>query len=301
MRGSHAPSCGPEPVPAMAGRQPSLRRSADRAVAGAADASRSAEAVAPVPTGEWEYGFNQAARRRPVGGGAEQGAVDDELGSAPARWAIPRPARERSSDPGHRAGRDRTGGRAVSARGPGASVNLAAAADIEDLPERERRLALFTEFVLDASVRPLHSLLTELADSPWAWRHPGPNVLPRPPRKQAGARHGPRRRLVRTRRRPQGPRRTGRRVHAPVAAAHQESQAQASQDRKKTSLKTKYLFGYDAHLIVTRDTAHDAVLLDDGTPNPEVLPALVLGVSLDKPGHRPAYNGLKILNRGRPP
>lgn len=50
---------------------------------------------------------------------------------------------------------------------------------------------------------------------------------------------------------------------------------------------------------MTRDAEHDAVLLDDGTPNPEVLPALVLGVSLDKPGHRPAYNGLKILNRLR--
>jgi hypothetical protein len=50
---------------------------------------------------------------------------------------------------------------------------------------------------------------------------------------------------------------------------------------------------------VTRDAEHDAVLLDDGTPNPEVLSALVLGVSPDKPGHRPAYNGLKILNRLR--
>ncbi|MFF4806224.1 hypothetical protein ACFY1U_49000 [Streptomyces sp. NPDC001351] len=64
-------------------------------------------------------------------------------------------------------------------------------------------------------------------------------------------------------------------------------------NKKKTSLKKKYLYGYDAHRIVTRDTEHDAVLLDDGTPNPDVLPALVL----DKPGQRPAYNGLKILNR----
>ncbi|MFG2027179.1 hypothetical protein [Streptomyces sp. NPDC048825] len=42
--------------------------------------------------------------------------------------------------------------------------DLTAAADIDDLAERERRLALFTEFVLDASVRPLHNLLTELAE-----------------------------------------------------------------------------------------------------------------------------------------
>jgi hypothetical protein len=48
---------------------------------------------------------------------------------------------------------------------------------------------------------------------------------------------------------------------------------------------------------VARDTEHDAALLDDGTPNPDVLPALVLGVALDKPGQRPAYNGMKVLNR----
>ncbi|WP_210585407.1 hypothetical protein [Streptomyces sp. GESEQ-35] len=48
---------------------------------------------------------------------------------------------------------------------------------------------------------------------------------------------------------------------------------------------------------MTRDAEHDAVLLDDGAPNPEVLPVLVLGVALDKPGQRPAYNGLKVLNR----
>ncbi|MFD9513911.1 hypothetical protein [Streptomyces mirabilis] len=50
---------------------------------------------------------------------------------------------------------------------------------------------------------------------------------------------------------------------------------------------------------MTRDAEHDAVLLHDGTPNPEVFPALFLGVALDKPGQRPAYNGLKVLNRLR--
>lgn len=41
----------------------------------------------------------------------------------------------------------------------------------------------------------------------------------------------------------------------------------------------------------------DALLLDDGTPNPNVLPALALGLAPDKPGQRPAYNGLRVLNR----
>ncbi len=47
--------------------------------------------------------------------------------------------------------------------------DLIAAADIDDLAERERRLALFTEFVLDASVRPLHSCCRSWRKSPWAW------------------------------------------------------------------------------------------------------------------------------------
>ncbi|MET7519496.1 hypothetical protein ABZS88_40095 [Streptomyces sp. NPDC005480] len=63
--------------------------------------------------------------------------------------------------------------------------------------------------------------------------------------------------------------------------------------------KAKYLFGYDAAFAVTRDVRYDEVLMDDNTPNPDVLPALILGVSLDKPGHRPAYNGLKVLSRLR--
>lgn len=65
----------------------------------------------------------------------------------------------------------------------------------------------------------------------------------------------------------------------PVPPPTKKGKPKASQDKKKTSLKKKYLFGYDAHLIVTRDAEHDAVLLDDGTPisgsvdtNPATLP-----------------------------
>ncbi|MGV9242330.1 hypothetical protein [Streptomyces sp. NPDC003710] len=42
--------------------------------------------------------------------------------------------------------------------------DLSAAADTDELAERERRLSLFTEFLLDASVRPLHSLPSETAE-----------------------------------------------------------------------------------------------------------------------------------------
>lgn len=154
--------------------------------------------------------------------------------------------------------------------------------------------------MLDASVRPLHSLLTELAEVSLGVdatpvrtfsrgrRTNGPELATDP---DAGwyVREG-------DHKDPDAP--VAESMRPPPPPTKKESQA--SQDRKKTSLKKKYLFGYDAHLSVTRDTEHDAVLLDDGITNPEVLQALVLGVSLDKPGHRPEYNGLKIFNRGRP-
>ncbi|MFD8501291.1 hypothetical protein ACFV2L_00860 [Streptomyces sp. NPDC059687] len=174
---------------------------------------------------------------------------------------------------------------------------LVSAADVDDLAERERRLALFTEFLLDASVRPLHSLLSELAEVSLGVdatpirafsrgrRTNGPEFATDP---DAGwyVREGDHR----------DPDATPSDAMQPSPPA-KKGKAKASKSKTKYSSRKKYLFGYDAHLIVTRDAEHDAVLLDDGTPNPEVLPALVLGAALDKPGHRPAYNGLKILNR----
>ncbi|MEU3522181.1 hypothetical protein ABZ770_44340 [Streptomyces sp. NPDC006654] len=175
---------------------------------------------------------------------------------------------------------------------------LTAAADVDELAERERRLALFTEFVLDASVRPLHDLLAELAEVSLGIdatpvrtfsrgrRTNGPELATDP---DAGwyVREG-------DHRDPDVPVSDAMRPPPPPA---RKGKAKPPPGKKKTSLKKKYLYGYDAHLIVTRDTEHDAVLLDDGTPNPEVLPVVVLGVALDKPGQRPAYNGLKVLDR----
>ncbi|WP_406171497.1 hypothetical protein [Streptomyces sp. NBC_00996] len=176
---------------------------------------------------------------------------------------------------------------------------LTAAADVDELAERERRLALFTEFVLDASVRSLHDLLAELTEVSLGIdatpvrtfsrgrRTNGPELATDP---DAGwyVREG-------DHRDPDAPVSDSMRPSPPPV---KKGKAKTSLVKKKASLKKKYLFGYDAHLIVTRDAEHDdVVLLDDGTPNPDVLPVLVLGVALDKPGHRPAYNGVKILNR----
>lgn len=100
----------------------------------------------------------------------------------------------------------------------------------------------------------------------------------------------------------------GRRTRNRDGAASGKRRKEGPLRRTKTSLKknrAKYLFGYDAALAVTRDSRHNDTLLEDNTPSPDVLPALVVGISLDKPGCRPAYNGLKAIrrlrDRGYPP
>lgn len=178
---------------------------------------------------------------------------------------------------------------------------LAAEADPELLAAREHRLALFTEFVLDASVSPVRPLMEALTDGSLALdatpvrtyargrKTGGPELATDP---DAGW-------YVR-----EGDHRDPDTIPTAEATRPADKPAKRQppkQGRRKPSLKkkAKYLFGYDAALAVTRDARHDDVLLADNTPNPDVLPALVLGVSLDKPGHRPAYNGLKILSRLR--
>ncbi|MGW3836355.1 hypothetical protein [Streptomyces microflavus] len=57
----------------------------------------------------------------------------------------------------------------------------------------------------------------------------------------------------------------------------------------------KRLYGYDACLVVARDPDHDGAPLPDGSANPDVIPALVVAFSLDKPSHRPAEVALEAL------
>lgn len=175
---------------------------------------------------------------------------------------------------------------------------LAAAADPADLAAREHRLALFTEFVLDASVGALRDLLTGAAS--------GIAVDATPVRTYARGR------------RTDGPElstdpdagwyaREGNHGDPddPYAADDMEPpkkrrrQAPTTRQATKPSLRKRYLFGYEAHLAVIRDTQHVNPLLDDGTPDPAVLPALVLGLRLDKPGREPGPNGLKTVRRLR--
>lgn len=63
--------------------------------------------------------------------------------------------------------------------------------------------------------------------------------------------------------------------------------------RNKNRAQHKYAF--EATLAIARDPKADGVPGPDGTPDPRTVPALVLGFVLDKPGHDPGPNAIRIL------
>jgi hypothetical protein len=79
--------------------------------------------------------------------------------------------------------------------------------------------------------------------------------------------------------------------------------ASAQQDKKGAGLQKKAerikkrLFGYDASLVIARDPDHDSVPLPDGSANPNVVPALVIAFSVDKPSHRPGHVAIEALQQ----
>ncbi|MCP2340658.1 hypothetical protein [Actinomadura rupiterrae] len=72
--------------------------------------------------------------------------------------------------------------------------------------------------------------------------------------------------------------------------------------RKKRSARR--LFGYDANLAIAYNPHHDPRPQEHGCGDPRLLPALVLSMRLDKPGHNPGSNGVTMLKsikeRGHP-
>ncbi|MFI7143091.1 hypothetical protein ACIBQ5_36995 [Streptomyces massasporeus] len=66
-------------------------------------------------------------------------------------------------------------------------------------------------------------------------------------------------------------------------------------DEKKTERIKKRLFGYDASLVVARDPEHHGAPLPDGSANPDVIPALIVAFSVDKPSHRPGQVAVEAL------
>jgi hypothetical protein len=65
--------------------------------------------------------------------------------------------------------------------------------------------------------------------------------------------------------------------------------------RKKSRKRAEYKYAYEATLAIARNPARDGAPGPDGQPDPTLLPALVLGFILDKPGHNPGGNAITVL------
>ncbi|MGW0610410.1 hypothetical protein [Streptomyces sp. NPDC002788] len=67
--------------------------------------------------------------------------------------------------------------------------------------------------------------------------------------------------------------------------------------RKKADRLKKRLYGYDASLVIARDPGHDGTPMPDGSANPDVVPALVIAFSVEKPSHRPGQVAVEALQQ----
>jgi len=83
-----------------------------------------------------------------------------------------------------------------------------------------------------------------------------------------------------------------------------KTQGSGKQTGRRSRGSTKAMFGYDATLTIARTPTHDGAPLPDGTSDPRVVPAVVTGFTLDKPGHAPGPNAVRVLadvhRRGHP-
>lgn len=73
---------------------------------------------------------------------------------------------------------------------------------------------------------------------------------------------------------------------------------------KRQRTAAKAMFGYDATLAIARNPHRDGTPRPDGTADPRVPPGVVTGFTLDKPGHAPGPNAIRVLadvrRRGHP-
>ncbi|MFC1407591.1 MULTISPECIES: hypothetical protein [Streptacidiphilus] len=70
--------------------------------------------------------------------------------------------------------------------------------------------------------------------------------------------------------------------------------------REAAAVVRKALFGYDASLIIARDPRHDGAPLPNASANPDVIPALFLAMSIEKPSVTPGLVALEALCRVDP-
>ncbi|MBR7836403.1 hypothetical protein KDL01_24205 [Actinospica durhamensis] len=85
---------------------------------------------------------------------------------------------------------------------------------------------------------------------------------------------------------------------------HAEHEATTGNGEKRGGTRqgrATYKYAYEATLAIARNPLRDGAPQPDGTPEPTVIPALVLGFVLDKPGHDPGGNAIAALSdvRGR--
>ena len=86
---------------------------------------------------------------------------------------------------------------------------------------------------------------------------------------------------------------------------HAEPDPAGTHDKDgKKKRKNEMKFGYEATFAIARNPTHDGTPDPRGRPNPFVIPTLILGFLLDKPGHHPGANAITVLadirRRGHP-
>jgi hypothetical protein len=83
--------------------------------------------------------------------------------------------------------------------------------------------------------------------------------------------------------------------HRDPDTAGKTQKAGKAKPGKKKDQASKAKFGYDATLAIARNPTRDGVPLPDGSSDPRVVPAVVVGFTLDKPGVAPGPNALRVL------
>jgi hypothetical protein len=76
---------------------------------------------------------------------------------------------------------------------------------------------------------------------------------------------------------------------------HRDTTKNAKTKKTKGGPRTRYLFGYEATLAVARNPDHQSQPGPAGAADPCVPPVVILGMVVDKPGHRPGPNAVDVL------
>jgi hypothetical protein len=79
-------------------------------------------------------------------------------------------------------------------------------------------------------------------------------------------------------------------------AEHEATTNNGWEQRGTKQVRATYRYAYEATLAIARNPGRDGAPQPDGTSDPTVMPALVLGFVLDKSGHNPGGNAIAVLS-----